>query len=134
MAFRWLWLVAALCAPAAGAVEWVRVGDDAETLHFVDLESLSRDGDVVRLMKRALYREPQPIGDTPGMPLIRESVGVVECDCARRQHRAVSIRLISDDSREIWNSGDMRRVWEVIEPGSPGRATLDFVCARTAPR
>jgi hypothetical protein len=131
---RCLWLAAALWAPAAGAEQWVRVGDDTETVHFVDLESLSRSGDVVRLLKRAVYRDPQPIGDTPGLPLIRESVGVVECDCVRFQHRAVSIRLISDDSREIWNSGDMRRVWESVDAGSPGRATLDFACARTAAR
>jgi hypothetical protein len=110
------------------------VGGDAETVHFVDQESLARDGDVVRLSKRAVYRDPQPIGDTPGLPLIRESVGVVECDCVRLQHRAVSIRLISDDSREIWNSGEMRRVWETVDAGSPGRATLDFACARTEVR
>ncbi len=134
MVSRWFWMAAALCAPAAGAEQWVRVGGDTETVHFVDIDSLSRSGDVVRLMKRAVYRDPQPIGDTPGLPLIRESLGVVECDCVRFQHRAVSISLISDDSRELWSSGDMRRVWESVDAGSPGRATLDFACARTAPR
>lgn len=134
MDLRWLCLAALLWAPAAGAVDWTLVGQDAETIHYVDQASLERDGDVVRLSKRAVYRDPQPIGDTPGLPLIRESVGVVECDCARRQHRAVSIRLISDDSREIWNSGDMKRVWESVDAGSAGRATLDFACARATPR
>lgn len=134
MDLRCLWLSALLWAPAAGAVDWVLVGQDAETVHYVDPASLAREGDVVRLSKRAVYREPQPIGDTPGLPLIRESTGVVECDCARFQHRAVSIQLISDDGREIWNSGEMKRIWETVDTGSPGRATLDFACGRAASR
>lgn len=134
MNLRLFWLAALLWTPVAGAVDWIVVGQDAETVHYVDPASLVRDGGVVRLSKRAVYRDPQPIGDTPGLPLIRESVGVVECDCVRLQHRAVSIRLISDDSRELWNSGEMKRVWETVDAGSPGRATLDFACARSAPR
>lgn len=134
MNLRCWWVCVLLWAPVAGAVDWILVGQDAESIHYVDPDSLARDGDVVRLSKRALYRDPQPIGDSPGLPLIRESVGVVECDCVRLQHRAVSIRLISDDSRELWNSGDMKRIWETVDPGSPGRATLDFACARAAQR
>ncbi|MEO8037326.1 MAG: surface-adhesin E family protein [Betaproteobacteria bacterium] len=134
------WVVVAVLAvgfegAAASAIaqNWVRVGGDGETEHYVDDGSLVRDGDVVRATKRAVYREPQPIGGTAGMPLIRESVGIVEDDCKRMQHRVVSIKLISDHDQVMWSSGDMRRVWESIEPGSAGASTLEFVCARTAP-
>lgn len=118
----------------AGAESWVRVGGDGETEHFVDESSLARDGEVVRATKRAVYRDPQPIGGTAGMPLIVESIGVVEDDCSRNQHRVVSIQLIGENQKVIWSSGDMKRVWERIEPGSPGLATLEYVCAKTAPR
>jgi hypothetical protein len=118
----------------AAAENWVRVGGDDETEHYVDDATLARDGDIVRATKRAVYREPQPIGGTAGMPLIVESVGIVEADCSRHQHRVVSIRLIGDARQVLWSSGDMKRVWESIEPGSPGHATLEFVCARTAGR
>jgi hypothetical protein len=123
-----------VCSGAAPAADWVRVGADGETEHFVDAASMVRDGDVVRLTKRAVYRDPQPIGGTAGMPLIKESIGVVEDDCVRAQHRVVSIRLLSDDGRVIWSSGDMKRIWEGVEPGSPGQATLDFACAAVAQR
>lgn len=122
----------ALSAASATAQSWVEVGSDQEVIHYVDADGLSRAGDVVRVTKRAVYRSPQPIGDTPGLPLIAESLGVVEDDCRLEQHRVVSIALLGVDGTTIWSSGDMRRVWESIEPDSPGKATLAFACARTA--
>ena len=116
------------------AENWVRVGGDDDAEHFVDDATLSRHGEVVRATKRAVYRNPQPIGGTAGMPLILESVGVVEDDCDRIQHRAISISLIGEGRKVIWTSGEMKRIWESIDPGSPGLATLEFVCARTAQR
>lgn len=121
----------ALCAVSAPAQTWVEVGSDQEVIHYVDAAALARAGDVVRVTKRAVYRSPQPIGDTPGLPLIAESLGVVEADCKLRQHRVASIALLAVDGTTIWSSGDMRRVWESIEPDSPGMATLAFACAQT---
>jgi hypothetical protein len=123
-------IVAAPCA----AENWVRVGGDEEADHFVDDSTLARNGEIVRAVKRAVYRNPQPIGGTAGMPLIVESVGLVEDDCDRIQHRAISITLIGEGQKVIWSSGDMKRIWERIDPGSPGLATLEFVCARTGQR
>lgn len=123
-------IVAVPCA----AENWVRVGGDDEADHFVDDSTLARNGEIVRAVKRSVYRNPQPIGGTAGMPLIMESVGLVEDDCDRIQHRAVSITLLGEGQKVIWTSGEMKRVWERIDPGSPGLATLEFVCARTAGR
>ncbi|MCW5625724.1 MAG: hypothetical protein KIT73_13510 [Burkholderiales bacterium] len=119
-----------ICSPA-GAVEWVHMGDDATARHYVDVDTLARNGDVVRMTKRAVFRDPQPVGGIAGMPVIRESLGVVEDDCARELHRVVSLQLLTEGDRVLWNSGDMRRVWESIDPGTPGQATLAFACART---
>ncbi len=125
--------VAMLASPVAIAADWVSVGVDGDVEHFVDTASLARNGDVVRLSKRSVYREPAPMGDTPGLPLVREAVGVIEDDCQRVQHRAVSLDLIGTEGQVLWSSGEMKRVWESIQPGSGGRATLDFACSRTAP-
>lgn len=126
--------VSVLVSGPSAAENWVRVGGDDDADHFVDDSTLSRHGEVVRAMKRAVYRNPQPIGGTAGMPLIMESVGVVEDDCDRIQHRAISITLLGEGQKVIWTSGEMKRIWESIDPGSPGLATLEFVCARTARR
>lgn len=114
---------------AAHATDWVSVGTDGDIEHFVDRDSIQRSDEVVRLSKRAVYREAHPIGDAPGLPMMKESVGVVECDCQRIQHRAVSLQLVGVDGAVLYASGEMKRVWETIEPGTPGRATLDFACA-----
>jgi hypothetical protein len=125
--------LAVVLAGPLQAADWVSVGHDADVEHFVDADSLARTGEVVRLMKRAVYREAHPIGDTPGLPLMKETTGVVECDCVRVQHRAISLQLLGVDGTVLYSSGDMKRVWESIDPGTPGRATLDFACARTTP-
>lgn len=128
-------IVASMMAAGPCAAEsWVRVGGDGEADHFVDEATLARNGEIVRAAKRAVYRNPQPIGGTAGMPLILESVGVVEDDCDRIQHRVISITLIGEGHKVIWSSGDMKRIWESIDPGSPGFATLEFVCTHTAQR
>ena len=117
----------------AAAAEWVSVGVEGGLEHFVDAASLARSGEVVRVLKRSVFLEPAPMGDTPGLPLVRETVGVIEDDCRRVQHRAVSLQVIGVEGQVLWSSGEMKRVWESIEPGSGGRATLDFACSRTAP-
>ena len=86
----------------------------------------------MRLTKRAVFREPRPMGDTPGTPLIKETVGVVEDDCKRFQHRVVSLQILGVDGKVLRNYGVMKRVWETVDAGTPGRATLDFVCSKTA--
>lgn len=128
-------LVAMTLGSSAGAAapEWVSVGIEGGLEHFVDVASLERSGEVVRVSKRSVYLEPVPMGETPGLPLVSEAVGVIEDDCQRFQHRAVSFQLIGVQGEVLWSSGEMKRVWEAIEPGSPGRAALDFACSRTSP-
>jgi hypothetical protein len=129
---KWLAMAAMLMACGANAADWVSVGTEGDIEHFVDAGSLARSGEIVRLTKRAVFREPHPMGDTPGMPLMKETVGVVEDDCKRFQHRVVSLQLLGVDGKVLWDSGTMKRVWEAVDAGTPGRATLDFVCSKTA--
>lgn len=130
-----LGLVAMTLGSSAGAAapEWVSVGIEGGLEHFVDAASLERSGEVVRVSKRSVYLQPAPMGETPGLPLVSEAVGLIEDDCQRFQHRAVSFQLIGVQGEVLWSSGEMKLVWEAIEPGSPGRATLDFACSRTSP-
>lgn len=128
----WLVVLAMGVAPLAQATDWVKIGADGDAEHFVDRESLQRDGEVVRLQKRSVFLTPRPMGDTPGMPMMGEMLGVVEDDCVRLQHRAVSFRIVGVDGAELWASGDMKRVWESAPAGTAGRATLDYACAQTA--
>jgi hypothetical protein len=125
---------ALLACGAALAEDWVLVGSDAEVRHYVDRDSLRLEEGVARLDKRAVFAHPQPIGDSPGLPLVAETRGMVECDCSRTLHRAVSFRLLGVDGAVLYSSGDMRNVWETIEPGTPGLATLRYACGQTGAR
>jgi hypothetical protein len=125
---------ALLACGAALAEDWVLVGSDAEVRHYVDRDSVRLEEGVARLDKRAVFARPQPIGDSPGLPLVAETRGVVECDCGRSLHRAVSFRLLGVDGTQLYASGDMRNVWETIEPGTPGLATLRYACGEAGAR
>lgn len=124
----------ALGGGAAHGADWVYTGRDGDLDHFVDRESLARRGDVVRLLKRVVYLRPHPMGDTPGLPLMKETRGVLEADCTGKQHRVVSLQVIGLEDNVLWSSGDMKRVWESMDPGTPGRASLDFACDGALPR
>jgi hypothetical protein len=123
-------IVMALVLPARA--EWIDMGDDGEARHAVDDASVLQVDDVVRVTKRAVFLAPQPMGELPGTPLVRETRGSVEIDCLRRQHRATDVEVISTENLRVWSSGPLRRDWERIEPGTPGMRTLDWVCARIA--
>jgi len=125
---------AVLACSASQAEDWVLVGSDTDVRHYVDRDSVRLEEGVARLDKRAVFARPQPIGDSPGLPLVAETRGVVECDCGRGLHRAVSFRLLGVDGTQLYASGDMRNVWETIEPGSPGLATLRYACGEATAR
>lgn len=125
---------ALLACGAPQAEDWVLVGSDTEVRHYVDRDSVRLEQGVARLEKRAVFAKPQPIGESPGLPLVAETRGVVECDCGRTLHRAVSFRLLGTDGAVLYSSGDMRNVWETIEQNTPGLATLRYACGESAAR
>jgi hypothetical protein len=45
----------ALVAAAANATEWVEVGADTEARYYVDVDSISVDGENVSVQKRGIY-------------------------------------------------------------------------------
>lgn len=131
LAARLLFVVTAGTASWAAA-DWVDVGADEQSHHFVDDATLARDGDVVRVAKRAVFTAPLTDGHEVLPMTVRESRGVVEVDCALRVHRVVEIELLDRDGRQVSKSGPMRRVWEDVSPGTPGARTLDYACEHTA--
>ncbi|MCU0869225.1 MAG: hypothetical protein MUF30_06400 [Burkholderiales bacterium] len=124
-------LAARAIAPAA-AVEWVDVGADEQTRHYLDGATLARNGDVVRIDKRAVFTAPLSDGHELLPMTASESRGVVEVDCVLRVHRVVEIELFDAQGRSISRSGPMRRIWEDVTPGTPGARTMEVACTRTA--
>ena len=120
-----------LFAACAGAAEWVEIGADTEAKYYVDLSSIEIEADTVRVIKKGVYTETltEDLGGTRSV--FKQTLGVIELDCARRINRVVQIDMIGPDDTVVWSSGRMKkRMWEDVRPNTHGEATLDFVCGK----
>ena len=122
----------ALFAAAANATDWVEVGADTEAKYYVDMDSISVDGENVSVRKRGIYTHvlTDNLGGHP--TTFRETIGTIELDCARRINRVTQIEMIGENGEVAWSSGPMKkRMWEEVKANSHAESTLEIVCERT---
>ena len=129
-----LWVVLAglaLVAAAANATEWLEVGADTEARYYVDVDSISVEGENVSVQKRGVYTHVLT-DDLGGHPTtFKETIGTIELDCTRRINRVTRIDMIGEDGEVVWSSGPLKkRMWEAIRPNSHAESTLEVVCGR----
>ena len=126
------WLVGlALVAAAANATEWVEVGADTEARYYVDVDSISVDGENVSVQKRGVYTHVLTDNFGGHSATFRETIGTIELDCARRINRVTQIDMIGENGEVVWSSGPMKkRMWEEVRPNSHAESTLQVVCGR----
>jgi len=126
------WLIGlALFAAAANATDWVEVGADTEAKYYVDVDSISVDGENVSVRKRGIYTHvlTDNLGGHP--TTFRETIGTIELDCARRINRVTQIEMIGENGEVAWSSGPMKkRMWEPVRANSHAESTLEVVCGR----
>lgn len=120
-----------LVAAVANASQWVEVGADTEARYYVDVDSISIDGDNVSVHKRGMYTHvlTDNFGGHP--TTFKETIGTIELDCARRINRVTRIDMIGENGEVVWSSGPMKkRLWEEVRPNSHAESTLEMVCER----
>jgi hypothetical protein len=119
----------ALVAAAANATEWVEVGADTEAKYYVDVDSISVDGENVSVQKRGVYTHVLTDTFAGQTATFKETVGTIELDCARRINRVTRIDMIGESGEVVWSSGPMKkRMWEEVRPNSHAESTLEVVC------
>ncbi len=126
-----LMAVAAAFGPAASATEWVEVGADTQAKYYIDVDSIKVDGENVSVVKRGIFT--QILTDTLGdkSASFKETLGVVEIDCARRINRLTQIEMIGENGDVVWSSGPMKkRQWEDVRANTHAEATVEQVCRR----
>lgn len=129
--FRALLTGLALVAAAANATEWVEVGADTEAKYYVDVDSISVDGENVSVQKRGVYTHVLTDTFAGQTATFKETVGTIELDCARHINRVTRIDMIGEDGQVVWSSGPMKkRMWEEVRPNSHAETTLEVVCGR----
>ena len=120
-----------LVAAAANATEWIEVGADTEAKYYVDVDSISVDGENVSVRKRGIYTHvlTDNLGGHP--TTFKETIGTIELDCARRINRVTQIEMIGENGEVAWSSGPMKkRMWEPVRANSHAESTLEVVCGR----
>jgi len=130
-AMKFFFAAVALIAVPAHAENWKEIDRDATATYYVDADSLSRNEEIVSLIKKAVYRVslwPVQLSDNA---TVKETAGVIEENCRNRHHRVLSIDMFNLFGERIWSSGKMRRIWESVEPNSNGERTHEFACAWT---
>ncbi len=107
---------------------WVEVGADPQGRYYVDASSIAVDGETMRFRKKGVYNFSMV--DTFGGKKVsfRESMGIIELDCARRIHRVIQMDIVSPGGKVEWTTGKMNRMWENIAPNSLGEVTHAYVC------
>ena len=126
------WLIGlALFAAAANATDWVEVGADTEAKYYVDVDSISVDGENVSVRKRGIYTHVLTDNFGGQSATFKESIGTIELDCARRINRVTQIDMIGENGEVAWSSGPMKkRMWEPVRANSHAESTLEVVCGR----
>ena len=127
-----MWLIGlALFAAAANATEWIEVGVDTEAKYYVDVDSISVDGENVSVRKRGIYTHVLTDNFGGQSATFKESIGTIELDCARRINRVTQIDMIGENGEVVWSSGPMKkRMWETVRTNSHAESTLEVVCGR----
>ena len=127
-----MWLIGlALFAAAANATEWIEVGVDTEAKYYVDVDSISIDGENVSVRKRGIYTHVLTDNFGGQSATFKESIGTIELDCGRRINRVTQIDMIGENGEVVWSSGPMKkRMWEPVRANSHAESTLEVVCAR----
>ena len=126
------WLLGlALFAAAANATEWIEVGADTEAKYYVDVDSISVDGENVSVRKRGIYTHVLTDNFGGQSATFKESIGTIELDCGRRINRVTQIEMIGENGEVVWSSGPMKkRMWEPVRANSHAESTLEVVCGR----
>jgi len=126
------WLLGlTLFTVTANATDWVEVGADTEAKYYVDVDSISVDGENVSVRKRGIYTHVLTDNFGGQSATFKESMGTIELDCGRRINRVTQIDMIGENGEVVWSSGPMKkRMWEPVRANSHAESTLEIVCAR----
>ena len=131
MAFAMLTAATSMLVTSAIAADWVEVGADTQAKYYVDVDSIEVDGENVRVLKRGIFT--QVLTDTLGSTsaTFKETIGIVEIDCARRINRITRIDMIGVNGEVVWSSGPLnKRMWEDVRPNTHAETTVEVVCGR----
>lgn len=121
-----LWLLAFSLPAAAG--NWRTVVDTDVVRAEIDMTTLSRNGDIVKIWEKETYRKPEQarLGDF----YYKSAKSLAQHHCANRTTAYLFKAYYAEDGREIkaiTNPGDLERI-DYMPPDSLEEHKLAFAC------
>lgn len=123
-------LVAVLISSGASA-EWSRVTGSGSVDTYIDLSTVRRDGDKVKLWTMRNYKTPQDPQEEDKHLSTKEQH---ELDCKEEQRRPLFLTAYSGEKgtgKVVYNINDSNNKWGAIAPGTVGRGLLEVGCDPT---
>lgn len=108
------------------APRWIKYGNSDNAIHYIDLDSVKRDGEVVLVKEMTDFTK---IGDDKAASII----GNYSFNCAKRTARGIGLKTYGDHKghgeilRELMAGEDLG----TVATGTPLENTLNFACNAT---
>ena len=112
------------------AVDWVKTGGTDDFTHYVDPQSIRRDGNKVRAWMLMDYKSGQVLSDNKTRYL--SEVNRMEFDCFEDTSRKIDVYLYSEKMGKgdiVISVPNLTNPAASLPPGSVGATELKAVCA-----
>ena len=119
------------------ASDWRLVYEDDEEFEWVDVESLTRDGNVILAWTRVRYKEPQDDYGRLGQFRSSTASWLVNCKARRMAIKSEVVWVNPDfkgDAIDHWEKADSELEWFDLAPDAPGEMLLKIVCKNAPPK
>ena len=117
---------------AAAASDWVEISADAESVFYLDRDSLKRDGDIVEVLLLWNFPEVQ-LTRRPIKPYL-SATRLTRYDCNKGGRANIETTLYrgamaSGDVTEVYRTPDAQISYEWVNPDAPGGQSMRRACA-----
>ena len=120
---------------SAAARDWVEISGDAESVFYLDHDSLKRDGDIVEVLLLWNFPEVQ-LTRRPVKPYL-SATRLTRYDCKKGGRANIETTLYrgamaSGDVTDIYRTPDAEISFEWVNPDAPGGESMRRACAAAA--
>ena len=118
-----------LMTATAASAGWTDVGDNDQTIQYVDRETIRRNGNFVKMWDLADFKTVRTVaGDS-----ILSQRSQMEYDCLEERYRRLAFTWFDGqmgNGKVVFTNGNVRDEWSPIAPGSSGKILWKIACGK----
>ena len=121
-------LMLAITAGAASA-EWTQSGEGESFIHYVDIATIRRNGNLVKMWDLMDYKTVRTVS---GISYLSDK-SQIEYDCKEEKERMLAFTYFSGqmgNGKVVYSNGAVKDEWEPIEPGSVAETLWKIACGK----